>query len=98
MEGVPVGSLLLQTNGANNTSQSKLNLYSSDSSVKLTADSSGDVNLQVNSVTAASGAPTSAGTAGTTGQMIYFGGLLYFCSVTGVAGSATWNKLTMAAV
>jgi hypothetical protein len=47
---------------------------------------------------AASGAPTSAGTAGTAGQILYFGGLLYFCSVTGAAGSATWNKLSMVSV
>jgi hypothetical protein len=49
-------------------------------------------------MTAATGAPTSAGTAGTAGEVIYFGGLLYFCSVTGAAGSATWNKLTMTSV
>jgi hypothetical protein len=30
--------------------------------------------------------------------VLYFGGLLYFCSATGVAGSATWNKLSMTAV
>ena len=47
---------------------------------------------------AASGAPTSAGTAGTAGETIYYSGLLYFCSVTGAAGSATWNKLSMTAV
>jgi hypothetical protein len=47
---------------------------------------------------AASGAPTSAGTAGTAGEIIYYSGLLYFCSVTGAAGSATWNKLSMTAV
>jgi hypothetical protein len=43
-------------------------------------------------------APTSAGTAGTAGQFAYHGGLLYFCSVSGAAGSATWNKLTMSSV
>ena len=47
---------------------------------------------------AAAGAPTSAGTAGTAGQIIYFGGLMYLCTVTGAAGSATWNKLNMTAV
>jgi hypothetical protein len=49
-------------------------------------------------LTAASGAPTSAGTAGTAGEIIYYGGNLYFCSVTGAAGSATWNKLSMTSV
>jgi hypothetical protein len=47
---------------------------------------------------AAASAPTSAGTAGTAGQIIYYSGLLYFCSVTGGVGSATWNKLSMTAV
>lgn len=55
-------------------------------------------NKGVVKLTAAAGAPTSAGTAGTAGQILYFGGLLYFCSVTGAAGSATWNKLNMTAV
>ena len=43
-------------------------------------------------------APTSAGTAGTQGQVVTHGGILYFCSATGAAGSATWNKLNMTAV
>jgi Pectate lyase superfamily protein len=49
-------------------------------------------------MTASASAPTSAGTAGTAGQIIYYSGNLYFCSVTGVAGSATWNKLNLTAV
>ncbi|HEY1800098.1 MAG TPA: hypothetical protein VGG46_04110 [Terriglobales bacterium] len=40
------GSLLLQTNGTNNGSQSKLNLHSSDSSIILTDDGSGNTNVQ----------------------------------------------------
>ena len=44
---------------------------------------------------AAAGAPTSAGTAGTIGQIVRYGGVLYFCSVTGAAGAATWNILNM---
>ena len=40
-------NLLLQTNGVNNGSQSKLNLYSSDSSVTLTDDDSGNIDFQV---------------------------------------------------
>lgn len=50
---------------------------------------------------AAAAAPTSTsggGTAGTIGQIVRFNGVLYFCSVTGVAGSATWNSLNMTAV
>lgn len=47
---------------------------------------------------AVAASPTSAGTAGIAGQIVYFGGLLYFCSITGAAGSATWNKLNMTAV
>lgn len=43
-------------------------------------------------------APTSAGTAGTAGQIVYHSGLMYFCSATGAAGAATWNKFSMTAV
>jgi len=43
-------------------------------------------------------APTSAGTAGTIGEIVTHGGLLYFCSATGAAGAASWNKLTMTLV
>jgi hypothetical protein len=49
-------------------------------------------------ITAATGAPSSSGTAGTAGQIIYYGGFFYGCSVTGAAGSATWNKLSMTSV
>ena len=34
-------------------------------------------------------APTSAGTAGKAGDMVYFGTNLYLCTVTGIAGTAT---------
>jgi hypothetical protein len=44
--GAQVGSILLQTNGVNNGDQAKLNLHSSDSSVTLTDDGTGDINLQ----------------------------------------------------
>jgi hypothetical protein len=47
---------------------------------------------------AATAAPTSAGTAGTAGEVVYYGGNLYLCSVSGSAGSATWNKISMTAV
>lgn len=43
-------------------------------------------------------APTSAGTAGTAGEIVYHAGILYFCSVTGAAGAATWNKFNLTAV
>ena len=43
--------------------------------------------------------PTSAETAGKQGQIAAgVDGNLYFCSVTGVAGSATWNKLSMTVI
>jgi hypothetical protein len=45
--GASVGSILLQSNGVNNGDQGKLNLYSSDSSVTITDDGSGDIDLQV---------------------------------------------------
>jgi hypothetical protein len=62
------------------------------------SDTSGNISAKTHTVTASSGAPTSAGTAGTVGQIIAYGGVLYFCSVTGAAGAATWNKLSMTAV
>jgi hypothetical protein len=41
-------------------------------------------------------APTSAGTAGTVGQIVQHSGILYFCSVTGAGGGATqWNTITL---
>ena len=61
-------------------------------------NTTGNISAQTHTVTASSAAPTSASTAGTIGQIIAYGGFLYYCSVTGVAGSATWNKLTMTAV
>jgi hypothetical protein len=61
-------------------------------------DTSGQLTATTITVAASSAAPTSAGTPGTAGQIIYYGGLAYLCSVTGAAGSATWNKLSMVAV
>src|ERR1035437_6729467 len=59
----------------------------------------GSISLkQITMATAVSAAPTSTGTAGTIGQIVRYGGVLYFCSVTGIAGSATWNSLNMTAV
>jgi hypothetical protein len=72
----------------------------STSTVALTYSGTNTPAFQVPALqlAAASGAPTSAGTAGTVGQTIAFGGFLYFCSVTGAAGSAVWNQLSMTAV
>jgi hypothetical protein len=61
-------------------------------------DFSGSLKLTTVQLSASSGAPSSSGTAGTAGQIIYYGGLIYFCSVTGAVGSATWNKLSMTSV
>lgn len=44
--GAPVGSILLQNTGVNNQSQSILNLESTDSSVRITDEGSGAINLQ----------------------------------------------------
>jgi hypothetical protein len=62
------------------------------------SDVSGSLSLKTILMTASAGAPTSAGTAGTAGQIIYYSGLAYLCTVTGSAGSATWNKLNLTAV
>jgi len=61
-------------------------------------DTSGALSLKTLNVIASAGAPTSVATAGTQGQVIQYGGVLYFCSVTGGAGSATWNAMTMVPV
>jgi hypothetical protein len=46
----------------------------------------------------ASSSPTSAGTAGKTGQLAWDSGHLYVCTAGGVAGSATWKAATLSAV
>lgn len=61
-------------------------------------DTSGTLALTTQQFTASASAPTSAATAGTAGQMIYHGALLYICTVTGAAGAATWNKVNLTAV
>ena len=61
------------------------------------ADVSGTLSLaNINLTTQA--APTSVGTAGKAGQIRSSGTALYFCSVTGAAGAAVWNVLTMVPV
>jgi hypothetical protein len=47
---------------------------------------------------AAAAAPASATTPGTAGQIIYYGGNFYYCTVTGAAGSATWNTANLTSV
>lgn len=44
--GAPVGSILLQNNGTNNESQAILNLESTDSTVVITDEGNGNINLQ----------------------------------------------------
>ena len=62
------------------------------------SNSSGTLELKEIVLTDFGSTPTSSsggGTAGTVGEIVQHSGLLYFCSVTGVAGSATWNVITM---
>ncbi len=61
-------------------------------------NTSGTLNLKEIVLTDFGSTPTSSsggGTAGTVGEIVQHSGALYFCSVTGVAGSATWNVITM---
>ena len=58
-------------------------------------NTTGQITATTHTVAASGAAPTSAGTAGTVGQIIANGGKLYFCSVTGGAGAATWNTITL---
>jgi len=48
-----------------------------------------------NSILLPTGSPTSGATAGTAGKMVWDGTNLYLCTVTGVAGAATWTKLAL---
>jgi hypothetical protein len=58
-------------------------------------NTTGQITATTFTVAASGAAPTSAGTAGTVGQIIANGGKLYFCSASGAAGSATWNTITL---
>lgn len=62
------------------------------------ADVTGSLSLKKLFMSDFGSAPTSAGTAGTAGEIVYHSGLAYLCTVTGAAGAATWNKLNMTAV
>jgi hypothetical protein len=44
------------------------------------------------------GSPTSAGTAGFRGQIIWDANHIYICTVGGVAGAATWKAAALSAV
>lgn len=57
-----------------------------------------NVGMPLSLVGSAIAAPTSAGTAGIAGQMVFYSGELYICTVTGAAGSATWDKFTKTSV
>jgi len=61
----------------------------------ISGNTSGQITATTHTVAASGAAPTSAGTAGTVGQIIANGGKLYFCSASGSAGSATWNTITL---
>lgn len=89
---------LLQLGGVTN-SFGALKLVGAGLSARL-ADDSADTTLTTIGVIHSDfgSAPTSAGTAGTAGQVVAHGGFLYYCSVTGAAGAATWNKLNMTVV
>jgi hypothetical protein len=59
-------------------------------------DVSGNISAKIHTLSDFGSAPTSAGTAGTVGQIVMHNGVLYFCSVTGPGGGATqWNTITL---
>jgi hypothetical protein len=84
--------------GATDTGISRLGAASLAIGNGTAGNTTGQITATTFTVAASGAAPTSAGTAGTVGQIITHGGFMYFCSVTGAAGAATWNKLTMSAV
>ena len=43
-------------------------------------------------VVISAGTPTSAGTAGTAGQLQYDANYIYICTASGIAGAATWER------
>lgn len=43
-------------------------------------------------------APSSAGTAGTLNEMVCHSGILYLCTAAGIAGAATWTKVSTTSV
>ncbi len=59
-------------------------------------DVTGQITAKIHTLSDFGSAPTSAGTAGTVGQIVMHNGVLYFCSVTGPGGGATqWNTITL---
>jgi hypothetical protein len=94
--GVPLTwSSSSNAGGANDTGISRLAAGSLAIGNGTAGNTSGQITATTHTVAASGAAPTSAGTAGTVGQIIANGGKLYFCSVTGAAGSATWNTITL---
>ena len=57
----------------------------------------GTVTLPTVQLASFGSAPASSTTAGTAGEFVYFNGVLYFCSVTGGVGAATWNTVNITA-
>jgi hypothetical protein len=101
--GVSYTSVMAWTNGPVfnspfDTSLSRLAAGSLAIGNGTAGDTSGQVTAKTYTLSDFGSVPTSTsggGTAGTVGQLIQHSGILYFCSVTGVAGSATWNVITM---
>ncbi len=97
--------VVLQTNGATNGDQSKLNIAAAGNLI-ATDDGSGKVTLSDNTsgtktaailVETATLTPSSASTAGVTGQIAWDSGFIYICTAGGTAGNATWKKAALVA-
>jgi hypothetical protein len=81
------------------TTSSFVSLQSSGTTLTVgTASASGGGNLAVTGTLAigATLSPTSAGTAGVTGQIAWDTSYIYICTAGGAAGSATWKKASLA--
>lgn len=88
-----ISQLTLTIQAQLNTTLTQVNAY-----IELVNSLLGVSGLNGLLLASAIAAPTSAGTAGTAGQIVYYGGVLYFCSVSGATGGATWNSLNMTRV
>ena len=84
--------------GSSDTGISRLGAASLAIGNGTAGDFTGTLKLTTLQMAASGAAPTSAGTAGTAGQIIYNGALAYLCTVTGAAGAATWTKFNLTAV
>jgi len=72
------------------------NLTAATGDITSTAGTVSGKALNINTVQAA--APTSAGTAGTAGDIVMHGTTIYICTVSGAAASATWSSVDLTAV